>query len=332
MHVGVNADMMSKWERGEKRPSALYARMLSGLFEASPAELGLAEAGGTPGTPAGARFAHSGVLDMLGLPDGTPGLLDLLLPKMLEIGRQELLNRRQMLQAMGLAPAAVGFDALSPEPPASRVAAPSVASGRHLDRLRAATRELEVLYHSADPRRLTTPVGALAWAIEDALPDLRDQARRRLGLRLLSRANLLAGRVALFDLRRPLEARAHLDLAREAARRPVTSYSPRSSSGTWPSCPGSRRTTRPRRRTSRRLVERHLPQPGPVKAWLCAVDGELNTWARSFDLAHKAHDRARTLMADDDTAPTWFDFFDEARLGRVTKVTGGVCGVAAGQG
>src|SRR4051794_40294554 len=28
VNVGVNADMVSKWERGEKRPSALYIRLL----------------------------------------------------------------------------------------------------------------------------------------------------------------------------------------------------------------------------------------------------------------------------------------------------------------
>ena len=38
--VGVNPDMVSKWERGTKRPSRLYLRLLCALFEVTPAQLG----------------------------------------------------------------------------------------------------------------------------------------------------------------------------------------------------------------------------------------------------------------------------------------------------
>jgi transcriptional regulator with XRE-family HTH domain len=33
-HVGVNADMVAKWERGEKRPSPRYRELLCLLFGA----------------------------------------------------------------------------------------------------------------------------------------------------------------------------------------------------------------------------------------------------------------------------------------------------------
>jgi transcriptional regulator with XRE-family HTH domain len=314
VHVGVNADMVSKWERGEKCPSAMYVRLLSGLFEVSPAEFALSESDGTPDASASARVAYTDVLDMLDLPDGTPAVGDLLFPKMLEIGRRELLHRRQMLRAMGIAPAAVGLDALSLASPISPVASSAAAGGPHLDRLRAATRELEVLYHSADPRRLTTPIEALALAIEDALPEVRDRARRRLGLRLLSRANLLAGRLALFDLRRPLEARARLDLAREAAQEAGDGLLASVIFGHMAFLPGMKKNYSSSASYLSAARGATSSQPGPVKAWLCAVDGELNTWARCFDLARKAHDRARTLMSHQDAVPEWFDFFDEARL------------------
>lgn len=42
--AGVNAKMISAWERGEKTPSRRYQRLLSGLYGASPAELGFAVA------------------------------------------------------------------------------------------------------------------------------------------------------------------------------------------------------------------------------------------------------------------------------------------------
>lgn len=40
MRVGVNADMVGKWERGDKGPSKLYRRLLCLLYQASEEELG----------------------------------------------------------------------------------------------------------------------------------------------------------------------------------------------------------------------------------------------------------------------------------------------------
>ena len=78
-------------------------------------------------------------------------------------------------------------------------------------------RKLERLYHSTDPRRLLLPVRGLIGTVEDFLPDARGQEVRRTLLGILTRANLLAGRLSFFDLHESFQARAHLDLAREAA-------------------------------------------------------------------------------------------------------------------
>jgi transcriptional regulator with XRE-family HTH domain len=51
-HVGVNADMISKWERGEKRPTAPYRELLSLVFETDAHGLGL---GGPAVAGAGVR-------------------------------------------------------------------------------------------------------------------------------------------------------------------------------------------------------------------------------------------------------------------------------------
>jgi tetratricopeptide (TPR) repeat protein len=40
IRVGINADMVGKWERGEKRPSKLYRDLLCRLYKTSPEELG----------------------------------------------------------------------------------------------------------------------------------------------------------------------------------------------------------------------------------------------------------------------------------------------------
>src|SRR5687767_2962176 len=42
--VGVNADMVSKWERGEKRPSSFYLQLLCSLFDVSAGQLGFRHA------------------------------------------------------------------------------------------------------------------------------------------------------------------------------------------------------------------------------------------------------------------------------------------------
>jgi tetratricopeptide (TPR) repeat protein len=51
VHVGVNADMVGKWERGEKRPSKLYRQLLCLLYQSSAEELGLGEPGGSSQLP-----------------------------------------------------------------------------------------------------------------------------------------------------------------------------------------------------------------------------------------------------------------------------------------
>src|SRR5258708_19366416 len=44
-HVGINADMVAKWERGEKRPSPRYRDLLCLLFAADAQTLGIGVAG-----------------------------------------------------------------------------------------------------------------------------------------------------------------------------------------------------------------------------------------------------------------------------------------------
>ena len=45
VHVGVNAGMVGKWERGEKRPSRFYQRLFVLLYGVSAEQLGFRPAG-----------------------------------------------------------------------------------------------------------------------------------------------------------------------------------------------------------------------------------------------------------------------------------------------
>src|SRR3989440_10839754 len=47
--LGVDADMISKWERGAKRPRRLYRRLLCMLYDSTEEDLGLRQTqGGAP--------------------------------------------------------------------------------------------------------------------------------------------------------------------------------------------------------------------------------------------------------------------------------------------
>jgi transcriptional regulator with XRE-family HTH domain len=316
VHVGVNADMVSKWERGEKQPTALYVRLLSELFDRPPADLGLSgypalAAAGSSTVPS---VANADLLDMLELLSDSSAAAEVLRPKMLELGRRQLLDRRQLLKVMGVAPAAAGLEAVETRF-ASPGASPLARGSRALDGLREAVRELEMIYHSVDPRRMLMPVRALVETIEDALPEIRERSRRRLTLGLLARANLLAGRLTLFDVHRPLDSRAHLDLAREAAQEAGDDLMVSAVFGHMAFLPAAKRNysasasylAAARHSSSRR------PLP-PLNSWLDAVDGELNTWAGSLDAARRCHERARAVLPASSTTPAWFDFFDAKRL------------------
>ena len=55
-HVGVNADMVAKWERGDKQPSSRYRELLCLVFETDAHGLGL----GGPAPACRARRARRG--------------------------------------------------------------------------------------------------------------------------------------------------------------------------------------------------------------------------------------------------------------------------------
>src|SRR5215471_11653500 len=71
-HVGVNPDMVSKWERGEKQPTPRYRELLCLLFETDAHALGL---GGSARVEASVRSEVDGnsLIELLG---GAASLLD----------------------------------------------------------------------------------------------------------------------------------------------------------------------------------------------------------------------------------------------------------------
>ncbi len=111
--VGVNADMVAKWERGEKRPSPRYRDLLCLLFATDAQALGIGAAvqvtAGTHSDP-----DDSSLIATLG---GAASLLDqlgaagaILQPRVFGVWKDELMQCRALLKLMSAATAA-GFAA-----------------------------------------------------------------------------------------------------------------------------------------------------------------------------------------------------------------------------
>lgn len=57
--VGVNQDMVAKWERGKKNPSPRYRVLLAALYRVTPDQLGLPRAPREPAAYPGRTRTHS---------------------------------------------------------------------------------------------------------------------------------------------------------------------------------------------------------------------------------------------------------------------------------
>src|SRR6266702_789714 len=160
-HVGINADMVAKWERGEKRPSPLYRELLCLLFATDAQSLGI-------GGPAKAETDDSSLIEMLG---GAASLLDqlgaaglILQPRMFDVWKDELMQRRALLKLMGLATTAGMVSAVDEDRTRSGKVTPQTL--QDLDHL---ADRYQALYHSTAPAVLLTPVVAHLETLRDFL-------------------------------------------------------------------------------------------------------------------------------------------------------------------
>jgi transcriptional regulator with XRE-family HTH domain len=313
-HVGVNADMVSKWERGEKAPSRFYMRLLCSLFGVTPGLLVADDRADSD--PAEARV-HAHLQPPLLLSPEWSGI-ELLLPKVMEQWRDDLLSRRTLLISMGVAPAAVGLEQLD----ASKMTMGSYGrvefrGAETIERLSSLLGGMESSYHSLDPGALLKPLRALTATVEDMLPDLPGNELRQSLLNVLARANLLAGRLSFFDLHSPFEARAYLHLAREAADESRDAVLVAVALGHMAFLPASKHNVRGARAYVAAARDALTSRPAPVVAsWVSAVESEIAAQHGDLASAFGALERSRGELAASPTfsCPAWFDFFDAERL------------------
>src|ERR1019366_508285 len=104
--VGVNADMVSKWERGEKHPRPHYRDLLCLLFGVDAQTLGI----GVAAHPSAGPRSQAEEGTLIATLGGAASLLDqlgaagaILQPRMFGVWKDELMHRRAMLKLIGLA-------------------------------------------------------------------------------------------------------------------------------------------------------------------------------------------------------------------------------------
>ncbi len=207
-HVGVNADMVAKWERGVKGVSPQYRELLCRLFGVTPDQLGLKN---TPPAAADRSRRLTDDQSLVEMLDNAAGLLDqlgaagtALAPHMLHAWRNAVTTRRTML---GL------LDPSATDPVGHARAATATVSD--MEQL---AERYHALYDTANPAALLTSVAAHVRMAQHALcQDSAGDERRRL-LRNLADVAILAGRLAADDLGNAMSGRAYYSVALDSAR------------------------------------------------------------------------------------------------------------------
>ena len=180
--VGINADMVAKWERGVKGVSPRYRELLCRLFGVTPAQLGLKN---TPSVTADRTRPLADDQSLVALLDDAAGLLDqlgtagtALAPHMLHAWKDAVTTRRNML---GL------LDPSATDPIGhARAATATVADLEQL------AERYHALYETADPAALLISVAAHVHLAQEALrqdptPDERPRLLRNLAEVAISR-------------------------------------------------------------------------------------------------------------------------------------------------
>jgi transcriptional regulator with XRE-family HTH domain len=204
--VGVNADMVAKWERGVKGISPRYRELLCRLFGVTPDQLGLKN---TPASTGGVR-AQTDDQSLVAMLNDAARLLDqlgaagtALAPHMLHAWKDAVITRRTMLGLL--------------DPGATDPVGHARATTATLTDLEQLAERYHDLYETADSAALLTSVAAHVHMAQDALrqdPTAHDRPRL---LRNLVEVAILAGRLAAEDLGNAMSGRAYYSLALDTA-------------------------------------------------------------------------------------------------------------------
>ncbi|MGH3824915.1 MAG: hypothetical protein ACRDRA_19075 [Pseudonocardiaceae bacterium] len=293
--VGVNADMVAKWERGAKGIGPRYRELLCRLFGVTPDQLGLKNTSAVTGGTR-SRIDDQSLVAML---DNAAGLLDqlgtagtALAPHMLHAWKDAVTTRRTML---GL------LDPSATDPVGhARAATATVADLEQL------AERYHALYESADPAALLTSVTAHVHMAQDALRHDHSADERRRRLRNLAEVAILAGRLAAEDLGNAMSGRAYyslaLDTAREAADDQLTAIA-HGHAAQLAAHEGLTTAALDHLTTA----HEHARATPVIASWLAAIEATIRADRGDHSAAREAIDRSRAALSQAGrAAPTSF--------------------------
>ncbi|WP_131747108.1 helix-turn-helix transcriptional regulator [Frankia sp. Cppng1_Ct_nod] len=302
--AGVTGNMVCKWEKGDKKPSLRYQRLLRALFHRTAGELGFIDDAG------GSVSATSGPERDLDMPQPS-------------VERRSFL--RMVAAAGGVAATPVTFDTEPWERLSAALRQQSVVTTSTVDDLSAHTAGLYGLEERVPARalmdRVTTHLGTLSVLLETSP---RSTIRRGLTTTAGETA-ALAGWLA-FDMGNNSNALAYYRVAVEAAREAddnalwacvlgYESYQPGISGRPDQAC------------ALLTEAQRRAGQGGSMmtRAWLAAREAEEQAARGDGNAALRALDRATDAFdrADPECERAWTQFFDRSRLDgiRITTFT-----------
>jgi transcriptional regulator with XRE-family HTH domain len=310
--VGINADMVAKWERGVKGVSPRYRELLCRLFGVTPDQLGLKN---TPSVSADRTRPLTDDQSLVAMLDNAAGLLDqlgaagtALAPHMLHAWKDAVTVRRNMLGLLD--PGATD--------PTGRARA-ITATVADLEQL---AERYRTLYETADSAALLTSVAAHVRLAQDALS--RDQGsdeRRRL-LRNLAEVAIIAGQLAADDLGNTMSGRAYYSVALDAACEVEDHQLTAIAHGHMAQLAATEGLTTAAL-DHLTAVREHARSTPAIASWLATIEATIHAERGNYAAARNALDRAQTALDEPGgrSAPTSFRDHGTAQI---TAVTGRV--------
>jgi transcriptional regulator with XRE-family HTH domain len=333
--LGLNPNYVREWERGERSVSDYYAPKLAAVLglpievfvdrrsrrgrvaasreDEAPRPASSAAAGSDTTAPALLASAAS-TRDRLVQQWGDLALLgplgQRLLDKILEPQRSLMVDRRTMLRLLGATSVAASL-----ELPGSGTAAASEPfdfEPTTVNVLESLALRYQALYHSTAPTELMVPVSAHLEVVDDLAKHCSGTMQRRL-LRNHSQVALLAGRLAFFDLRDPMSARAYYGAALDSSREADDPHLAAATLGHMsfiPAASGGFNAAANLLAGANKSAARITVLP----SWLASVEAEIQAKAGQIHASLTAIDRAECSLLLGHEVPVWMDYYDMTRL------------------
>ncbi|HVQ96874.1 MAG TPA: helix-turn-helix transcriptional regulator [Mycobacteriales bacterium] len=300
VQIGVNANMVAKWERGAKGVSARYRRLLADLYRVTVSQLGLPDAEPSTAEPADPDSLVTVLDKAVELLDQLGGAGRNLRPRVLAALTSEALSRRTLLSMLDPGTDGPSGEAVDP------VELDALADG------------YDAAYPTAAPATLMTAVSAHVRIVDDALHGPLSAGRRQLLLRNRMRVAIIAGRLA-GSVGNTLAARAYFAQAADDAFTLGDHLLAAIAIGYAAELATSQ--AQPAAALAHLRAANALDPPdATVRSWLACIEATAHAGSGHPSAAREALDRAHAALTDATAcAVAWFTDHNAPRLAAVTE-------------